>query len=62
MPKSKVALQEIIETEEQWTNLLDKEVKKEKNRKKLCQTKNSSLSIVPISLRNNLYCQVTLTK
>ena len=42
MPKSKIALQEPIETEEEWTNLLDKEVKEKKNRKKkLCQTKNT---------------------
>ena len=42
MPKSKIALQEPIETEEEWTNLLDKEVKeKKKIVKKLCQTKNS---------------------
>ena len=34
MPKSKIALQEPIETEEEWTNLLDKEVKEKKNRKK----------------------------
>ena len=30
MPKSKIALQEPIETEEEWTNLLDKEVKEKK--------------------------------
>ena len=46
MPKSKIALQEPIETEEEWTNLLDKEVKE----KKIVKKNSVKLKIVSFSI------------